>query len=400
MIEELQMINHWLQNKEPNFLAKHGIDSTYFFALSDTVTYIERFRDTNHGVLPTMDTVGVEFDDFRKLNELDPIEYLVKQLREQKAYTEYAPVLSASATLMAEGKTLESMFKLRGDVDSLIKKYASSVEQYDWVKNAVERYNEYMKNHGKEGLAGLPTGISKLDELTGGWMEDDLILLAGRLNEGKSLLGTFFAFKVWIAFKLAGIKRPVAFISTEMSALEVSYRLDTLKAHFSNRGLREGKIAQHELYREYLEELSKNENGLIILSQETNGGNPFKTTDVLTMVESERPGFLIIDQLYDIVDIRGDWDIRRRIVNATREIRDINLMTKTPTMILVQAGREAAKDARKNSDATPEIDQIQESDSPAQKATRALTIKKTNDTFKISLKKNRGGKKDEDVPTG
>jgi replicative DNA helicase len=365
--------------------------------MNDAVSYIERFRDSNRGVLPTMDTVGVEFDDFRKLNELDPVDYLVKQLREQKAYTEYSPVLSASATLMAEGKTMESMFKLRGDVDELIKKYATNVEQYDWVKNALDRYTAYMLKHGIEGMAGLPTGLKALDELTGGWMEDDLILLAGRLNEGKSLLGTFFAFKVWMAFKLKGITKPVAFISTEMSALEVSYRLDTLKAHFSNRGLREGKLPVHELYLEYLEGLSKEKNGLIILSQETNGGNPFKTTDILAMVESERPGFLVIDQLYDIADVRGDWDIRRRIVNATREIRDINLMTKTPTMILVQAGREAAKDARKNSDATPEIDQIQESDSPAQKSTRALTIKKTGDIFKMSLKKNRGGKRDEDV---
>ncbi len=397
MLEELQIVNHWLQSKEPHFLAKQGIDSTYFFALSDVVQFIETFCNNSKGQVPTSDLVAVEFEEFRKLNELDPIEYLVKQLREQKAYTEYAPVLSASATMIAEGKTFESMFRIRNDVDAIIKKYADKVGGYDWVKRAIDRYSDYMLKHGKTGLAGLPTGISKLDELTGGWLEDDLILLAGRLNEGKSLLGAFFAFKVWMAFKLAGITSPVAFVSTEMSALEVAYRLDTLKAHFSNRGLREGRIHQHELYLEYLQELNKAENGLIILSQESNNGNPYKTTDILGMVESEHPGFLVIDQLYDIVDIRGEWDIRRRIVNTSREIRDINLMTKTPTMVLTQAGREAAKEARKNSEATPEVDQIQESDAPAQKATRVITIRKMNDCFKMSLKKNRGGSKDEDV---
>ncbi len=384
-------------SKEPHFLAKYSVDSTYFFALSDVVQFIENFCNTMNGQVPTADLVAVEFEEFRKLNELDPIEYLIKQLREQKAYTEYAPALSASATMIAEGKTFESMFKMRSDVDAIIRKYADKVGGYDWVKNAIDRYNEYMLKHGKIGLAGLPTGISKLDEITGGWLDDDLILLASRLNEGKSLLGAFFAFKVWLAFKVAGITRPVAFVSTEMPALEVSYRLDTLKAHFSNRGLREGKIGQHELYLEYLQELHKSENGFIVLSQESNSGNPFRTTDILGMVQSERPGFLVIDQLYDILDIRGDWDIRRRIVNTTREIRDINLMTKTPTMMLAQAGREAAKDARKHSDATPEVDQIQESDAPAQKATRVLTIRRINDTFKMSLKKNRGGAKDEDV---
>jgi replicative DNA helicase len=38
-------------------------------------------------------------------------------------------------------------------------------------------------------------------------------------------------------------------------------------------------------------------------------------------------------------------------------------------MMLAQSGREAAKEARKSSSASPELDQIQESDNPAQKAT-------------------------------
>jgi replicative DNA helicase len=392
----LQVINHWIQSKETNFLAANGIDKTYFFALEDVVGFIENFRDA-HKALPNADTVSVEFEDFRKLTDLEPMSYLVGVMKEAKAYTEFTPVLQHSAELLNAGKTLESMFKLRADTDTLIKKYASTVQQYDWVRNAVDRYNEYMKKHGKEGLAGLPTGIPELDELTGGWLEDDLILLAGRLNEGKSLIGSFFAFKVWLELKKAEIDRPVVLISTEMSALEIAYRLDTLKAHFSNRGMREGKLLNHDLYREYLEALHKEKTGFIVLSQEANGGSPFKTTDILSVVESERPAFLVVDQLYDIVDVRGDWDIRRRIVNATREIRDINLMTKTPTMVLVQAGREAAKDARKNADATPEIDQVQESDAPAQKATRALTLRKTGDIFKLSLKKNRGGEKDKDI---
>jgi replicative DNA helicase len=397
LIEELQLINHWLVTKDPAFMAKNGIDQSYFFALEDVVKWVEDFRNSNRGALPTPDLVAVEFDEFRKLADLDSVDYLVQQVKEQKAYTEYAPALERGAGLLNDGKTLESMIQLRGDIDTLLQKYANKAVTYDWVKSAVSRYDEYMKKHGKEGMAGLPTGIPDLDELTGGWLEDDLILLAGRLNEGKSLIGGFFAFHVWMALKKANINRPVAFISTEMSELEVSYRLDSMKAHFSNMALRNGKLADPQIYLEYLEQLQKESAGFLILSQESNGGSPFKTSDIHGIVASEKPAFLVVDQLYDVMDIKGDWDIRRRIVNVTREIRDMNLLTKTPTMLLAQAGREAAKDARKNSQATPEIDQIQESDNPAQKATRAITLRRLGDTFKLSLKKNRSGKKDEDV---
>ena len=66
--------------------------------------------------------------------------------------------------------------------------------RYDWVKNALDRYKQYMEKHGKEGIPGLPTGHSMLDSLTGGWRDDDLILLSGRTNE-KSLVGLILLFK-------------------------------------------------------------------------------------------------------------------------------------------------------------------------------------------------------------
>ena len=65
---------------------------------------------------------------------------------------------------------------------------------------------------------------------------------------------------------------------------------------------------------------------------------------------------------------------------------------------VAQAGRESARDARKDEKASPEIDQIQESDTPAQKSTKVITLRLiNNEILKLSLKKNRGGQKDEDI---
>lgn len=378
-------------------MQEQGIDKTYFVALRDVVEWVDKFREDTKGHLPSIDTVAVEFEEFRKLTDLDPISYVTNSLKEQRAYMDYRPMLKANAEMMNEGNTIEAMWKMKSDIDGMLKKFTKKMTRYDWVKNALERYDLYMEKHGQEGLAGLTYGLKKMDDLTGGIKDDDFILLAGRTNEGKSMVGGFFAFKVWRSLKIAGVTSPVIYISTEMPENEVAYRLDTLKSHFSNRALNEGKLNDPELYKEYLEELQKEETSFIIMTQEANGGNPFTPADIRAIIESEQPAFIIIDQLYDIADGTGERDIRKKIVNVSNQLREINLSTLTPMMVIAQAGRDSAKEARRDPNASPEIDQIQESDNPAQKATRVITLRKIDDVFKLSLKKNRGGQKDKDV---
>lgn len=397
MIEEMQYITYWLESKDPYYMRKHGIDRTYFIALRDVVEWIENFRDDTKGHLPTIDTVVTQFEEFKKLKDLDPIDYLVNFLKEQKAYMDYRPVLTKNAEMVSEGKTIEAMWTMRNEIDTLLHRYTGKISRYDWVKNALERYEKYMEKHGREGLAGLTTGIRKLDELTGGWRSDDLILLAGRTNEGKSFVGIYFAYMAWRSLQVANMKDPVIYITTEMPELEVAYRLDTLKAHFSNRALNDGKLQDPELYREYLEGLSKLDNSFLLLSEDTNGGKPFTPADIKAIIESEKPAFMVIDQLYDLADGTGERDIRKRIVNVSNQIREVNLYSQTPIMLIAQAGRESAKEAKKDPNASPELYQIQESDNPAQKATKVITLRLIGDVFKLSLKKNRGGEKDVNV---
>ncbi|WMT39265.1 DnaB-like helicase C-terminal domain-containing protein [Paenibacillus sp. D2_2] len=374
-------------------MRKHGIDSSYFIALQDVVLWIDGFQNDMNGYLPTLETVAVEFEDFRVLKDLDPVEYCVNVLREQRAYMDYRPALIETANMTNEGKTLEAMWKMRNDIDVLLKKFTGKVGQYEWTKHAEDRYKKYMEKHGQIGLSGITTGIKSLNDLTGGWKNDDLVLLAGRTNEGKSWVGEFFAYAAWQSFVKANINDPIIYLSTEMPELEVAYRMDTFRAHFSNRALNEGRLSDIELYREYTTELMSKDQRMIILSQDSNRGKPFTAMDIKAIIESERPGLIVIDQLYDLSDGTGERDIRRRIINVTNSIRDVNLSTRTPTIMLAQAGRDSAKDQKKDPNAVPELHQIQESDNPAQKATRVITLRKIDDIFKLSLKKNRGGKK-------
>jgi len=396
MIEEISLINHWLKSKDVGFLHKHNIDRTYFFVLKNAVTWIEDFiRQT--GTTPSPELVATEFEDFKKLENLDSVDYIISKLKEEKLYTEYRPVLESNAALLNDGKVMEAVWKMKSDAEALLTKYTASSEYHDWVKHALKRYDMYMEKHGQSGLAGIPTGISKLDELTGGWKDDDLILVTARLSEGKSLLGGYFTYHAWRYVQEAGVNAPVIYISTEMPELEIAYRMDTLKYHLSNTELSQGKLKDADLYRECLEELQKKDSSLLILGQDANGGRAYTPADIQRLIYSERPALICIDQLYDIDDGTGERDIRKRIVNVSTAIRNINLATKTPTILIAQAGRDAAKTAKKDILATPEIHDIQESDNPAQKATKILALRLVGDVLKMTLKKARGGKRDVDM---
>ena len=62
---------------------------------------------------------------------------------------------------------------------------SSSSEISDVVKNTVEKLQSI---HGQEGgITGVPSGFRRLDDLTSGWQDSDLIIVAARPSMGKCL---------------------------------------------------------------------------------------------------------------------------------------------------------------------------------------------------------------------
>ncbi|WP_299399670.1 replicative DNA helicase [uncultured Gelidibacter sp.] len=93
----------------------------------------------------------------------------------------------------------------------------------------------------KEGLSGIPSGFDKLDKLTSGWQESDLIIVAARPGMGKTALTLSMARNIAV-----GSNIPVAFFSLEMASVQLITRLISSETGLSSEKLRTGKLEKHE----------------------------------------------------------------------------------------------------------------------------------------------------------
>ncbi|WP_262247000.1 replicative DNA helicase [Parapedobacter soli] len=92
------------------------------------------------------------------------------------------------------------------------RKEASNVEV---VGEALEDIRRYQQSPTKN-LTGVPSGFTKLDELTGGWQPSDLIILAARPAMGKT------SNALTMAINAASAGNPVAVFSLEMTSKQLA----------------------------------------------------------------------------------------------------------------------------------------------------------------------------------
>ena len=401
MLEELQTINKWVESGDKDYNTIHGINEQLFIVYPEIYAWVKNYCDTYHEP-PSKTTLLGEFESFQAVDtSRENISYLKKRLKDQRLDISLRSLLLKASEMYNEDNVDPSSLLdfLRNEV-AVTESETDPVEGvYDWVGDAEERLEHYVKLQQELSVSGLKLGFDTLDDILNGILRDDLLLITARINNGKSLLSNVISHRAWQQIVAdSENNKCVLVVSTESPEMPVGFRLDTLQANFSNKQLSRGKLTNVEDYADYIANVKTKKNPLYIFTERAVGGRQIKMSDIEALVHQLKPALLVIDQLYDIDDDTGERDLRKRIVNNTRRIRALNINTNTPTVLVVQSGRESAKDMRKDGDATPELDQIQESDAPAQKATKVLAIRQIDEqTFKVSIKKNREGEKNKDV---
>lgn len=130
----------------------------------------------------------------------------------------------------AEGKLFElsqqNMKKDYTQIDPVIE------EAYKLIQKAAAR---------TDGLSGLESGFTKLDKMTSGWQNSDLIIIAARPAMGKT------AFVLSMAKNIAvNYRNPVALFSLEMSNVQLVNRLISNVCEIPSEKIKSGQLADYE----------------------------------------------------------------------------------------------------------------------------------------------------------
>ena len=105
-----------------------------------------------------------------------------------------------------------------------------------------ETFEQLDKIHQRPGsVTGVPTGLKDLDEITSGFQDGELIIVAGRPSMGKTALALTFARNAAVEHEI-----PIGIFSLEMSNSQLAMRLLTSEARVDSHLVRTGKLPNEQ----------------------------------------------------------------------------------------------------------------------------------------------------------
>ena len=254
------------------------IDSQKFFDPIHVKIYETIEKLIHKGLLANPITLKNYFENDEGLKELGGQEYLIKITKfatSGKQVIDYAnlihemhvrrELIKISENLSEQSKadsesttsgeeiiqnTEKSLFDLaeRGHFNRSFLKFENALKQ------TIEMAKIAYQN--EEGVVGVPTGLTDLDNRLGGLHKQDLIIIAGRPSMGKTALATNIAFHAAKNIEKKESKSTVAFFSLEMSSEQLSTRILSEQSRIRSNDIRRGKVSEKEF--EQFIEASKN----------------------------------------------------------------------------------------------------------------------------------------------
>lgn len=205
-------------------------------------------------------TIKEELERLNKLNEVGGIEYIIDltaAISTSANAEHYARIvfekyvlrnlISISSKIVTQCldpavqtfNILDTAEKNILDIsESLSKKRIVSIN--DEIENLYTELGS-LRGKDKKGVTGVPTGYIRLDELTSGFQQSELIIVAGRPSHGKTALAVNIARNAAVD----GHKN-ILFFSLEMTVRELMIRLLASEARVDATRLKIGKTTNEE----------------------------------------------------------------------------------------------------------------------------------------------------------
>lgn len=382
---EQMIISMILNKKDLSLLKQYNLEDKHFLTCMEEVLFI-RGHHKKYGVVPSVEVFIDRFREFEICNSDESMEYLSYKLREAFIYKDVVPVIKQMSELVRED-SIKAIEFIKNEIDKIVTNNKIRTSSgIDIIRTSEDRLGVYLDRVNTEGMLGISTGIPMLDELTFGWMKEDLVVIFARTNKGKSWIILYFLVVAW------SLGKKVLLYSGEMSSETVGFRLDTIYKHFSNNSLMSGDGGILEEYTNYIDELRTRE-GFVVVTPKDLGDKP-RVSDLRELFIEHNADILGIDQLSLMRDERRGENKRVQYTNITEDLYLLSEELQKPILLVHQASRNGAK---VDDDDTPVMEDLAESDGIAQNATRVLSMNVTGNLLRLNLRKNRYGQKEKDV---
>ena len=194
----------------------------------------------------------------------------------------------------------------------------------------------------------------------------------------------------YFAYNLVKQGYRVGYYSGEMSAVEVSTRMDTFHTNLSNRRLFSGDISEKE-YGEVAQSFSELPGKLYVITPEELGGSA-TLEDLKQFVENQKLQALFIDQI-SLLKRDSKLSSVEAIAKLSNDLRILQATCGIPFFIVSQQNRASLQD-KDSKDKDDLVATISYSDTLGQNATLAFNLAYNSDNriLTLNLVKNRRGK--------
>lgn len=209
-------------------------------------------------------------------------------------------------------------------------------QKFTNIKNALSETWETLERlaNSKDELRGVPTGFRDLDNLTAGFQNSDLIILAARPSMGKTTLALDIARKAAVENKI-----PVGIFSLEMSSQQLVQRMLSAQSHVDAWNIRTGKGLHErdfEMISSSLDILSK----APIYIDDQAGNNITKMRAAARRLKAEYGlGLIVVDYLQLMTTNKNYDSMVNQVTEISRSLKSLARELDVPVIALSQLSR-------------------------------------------------------------
>ena len=361
------------------------LDENYFFDPIHQKIYKIISNLISKGLLANPVTIKNFFNTKEELVEIGGIDYLIKLTKVSTTKNQikyYSQLLSdlyirrqlinISEETLEESKNKDLEISGTNILENTERKLFEIAERgefqrsfvtfKDALKETIDMATAAYKND--QGIVGVPSGLTDLDDRLGGLHKQDLIIIAGRPSMGKTALATNIAFNASLNIKKNDLKTSVAFFSLEMSSEQLSTRILAEQSRIKSNDIRRGKINQDDFER--FIEASKNLEMLPLHIDDT----PAITISALSnrarrLKRKEGLDLIVIDyiQLMKSSGYKNEGRVLE-IAEITQGLKSLAKELDVPVLALSQLSRQVEQ----REDKKPQLSDLRESGSIEQDA--------------------------------